>query len=376
MFLISPKIQCTLAICISLSYFNIGLVRGYSSTAFPSMQLLRPDLLPTKDIWSWAGSIAPFGGFIGSILSGPLLHFVGRKRTVCIASPVGAIAWTIVATSSSWHWLIAGRILSGVCAGLCLPSAQIYVTECTDARIRGVIGSFPSMSMSAGILVSYVLGCFMPWNTLAWVGCGVALSVAAAVGFLPDSPTWLGARAAREQRAARSRKWLKLERGSTAMASTTNKLQPVEMLALKAGGDNDDQTLPIRFAHIEENCDGQHEPIDHRAAHSWSVLLSGPVLRPLGIGLTLLLIQQVSGIDAVIFFTVDIFRASGSSIDGNVATIIVGALQLGSNLASMFVVDRAGRKPLLIGSALVMSISMACMGLAFYMNELGVKGYG
>lgn len=341
------------------------------------MQLLRPDLLPTKAIWSWAGSIAPFGGFIGSILSAPLLHFVGRKHTVCIASPVGAIAWAIVATSHSWHWLIAGRILSGVCAGLCLPSAQIYVTECTDARIRGVIGSFPSMAMSAGILVSYVLGCFMPWHTLAWVSCGVALSVAVAVGFLPQSPTWLGASAKREKRAARSRKWLKLERGivltATTATATTTTVQPVEMLALKGGGDDGDVDT-LRFTNFEHD---EPEAIsDERAAYSWAVLLSGPVLRPLGIGLTLLLIQQFSGIDAVIFFTVDIFRASGSSIDGNVATIIVGALQLGSNVASMFVVDRAGRKPLLIGSALVMAIAMGCMGLAFYMNELGVKGYG
>lgn len=115
---------------------------------------------------------------------------------------------------------------------------------------------------------------------------------------------------------------------------------------------------------------------DHHDAHSWQVLLSAPILKPLGIGLTLLLIQQFSGIDSVIFFTVDIFRASGSSIDDNLATIMVGALQLGSNLTALFVIDRAGRKPLLIGSALVMCLSMASMGVAFYLNSKGFTEFG
>lgn len=78
----------------------------------------------------------------------------------------------------------------------------------------------------------------------------------------------------------------------------------------------------------------------------------------------------------MIFFTVDIFRASGSSIDDNLATIMVGILQLGSNIMALFVIDRAGRKPLLIGSAFLMCISMASMGVAFYLNSIGYTKFG
>lgn len=66
----------------------------------------------------------------------------------------------------------------------------------------------------------------------------------------------------------------------------------------------------------------------------------------------------------------------GSSIDGNVATIVVGFVQLASNVMSLFVVDRAGRKPLLISSGVVMSIAMAFMGLAFYLKDHGETAYG
>lgn len=128
----------------------------------------------------------------------------------------------------------------------------------------------------------------------------------------------------------------------------------------------------IKYLVFSQQCQDQN----HDQAHSWQVLLSRPILKPLGIGLTLLLIQQFSGIDSVIFFTVDIFRASGNSIDDNVATIMVGLLQLGSNIMALFVIDRAGRKPLLIASALLMCLSMASMGSAFYLNSIGYTAFG
>lgn len=366
--------QCLLAVCISLSYFNIGLVRGYSATAFPSMRALQPGiLLPDARIASWAGSIAPSGAFFGALLAGPLLHFVGRRRTLCIASPVGAGAWLLVGCSPQWPYLLAGRWLCGFCVGLCLPSAQIYVSECTDAGIRGVVGSFPSIAMSVGILVSYVLGCWLPWNRLAWFGACVAMLLSLAVGFMPESPTWLLAAPKRRQAAERSQKWLKLGRRIDADAEVDGDNIHQAAMSLTATDDENEEKNMIKKP---KDCDADVDDDAVPDPHSWSVLLSRPVLQPFGIGLVLLLIQQFSGIDAVIFFTVDIFRSSGSTIDNNLATIIVGALQLGTNLASLFLVDRAGRKPLLIGSAAVMSMALAMMGLAFYLNETGVEGFG
>lgn len=109
---------------------------------------------------------------------------------------------------------------------------------------------------------------------------------------------------------------------------------------------------------------------------SYKALFSRSCLLPLGIGLGLLVIQQISGIDAVIFFTVQIFEDAGSSLNSYLATIIVGVIQLLSNFAALFVVDKAGRKPLLIASGVIMSISMGCMGLAYYLNSIGNHKFG
>lgn len=154
--------------CTSLSYFCIGLVRGFSAPGLPSMRQHNPELLPSAEIESWAGSIPPLGAFFGSIAAGPLMHYIGRKRTVLITSPLWVVAWLLIALTDGWELLVLGRFLSGFGAGVTLPSAQIYVSECTDSRTRGVIGSFPSLAMSAGILVAYVLGYFMTWLQLSW----------------------------------------------------------------------------------------------------------------------------------------------------------------------------------------------------------------
>lgn len=173
LFLFIP-LQTLLSLSVSLSYFCIGLVRGYSAPAVPSMNDINPGLLPSKNIASWVSSIPPFGALFGSLVAFPLMHKIGRKYTVMLTSPVWVTAWILIATAEDWKVLLIARMLSGFGAGLTLPSAQIYVSECSDPKIRGVIGSLPSLSMSAGILVIYVLGKYVEWRTLAWICCSVA----------------------------------------------------------------------------------------------------------------------------------------------------------------------------------------------------------
>lgn len=339
--------QTLLSLSVSLSYFCIGLVRGYSAPAVPSMNEIDPGLLPDKNIASWVSSIPPFGAFFGSLVAFPLMHKIGRKYTVMLTSPIWAISWVLIATAHDWKILLLARMLSGFGAGLTLPSAQIYVSECSDPKIRGVIGSLPSLSMSVGILVTYILGKYVEWRILAWVCCGIACFLFVAVVSFPQSPVWLSTKK-RYEKAHNSAKWLHLQ-GFT--------YDPKAQELQKAVGNG-------------QSTEKKESPFSKAA------LCRRVVLLPLAIGLALLSIQQLSGIDAVIFFTVEIFRSAGSSLDGHLATIIVGAVQVASNFSSLFVVDRAGRKPLLITSGVIMCLAMAAMGAAFHLNSIGNTCFG
>ncbi|XP_063695878.1 facilitated trehalose transporter Tret1-like [Culicoides brevitarsis] len=327
--------QTMLSMAVSLGYFCIGMVRGYSAPAMPSMQDLNPGLLPNQNIVSWASSIPPFGAFLGSLVSAPLMHKIGRKYTVMITSPLWVISWVLVATAEFWQQIVAGRYLMGFCAGLALPAVSVYVSECSDPAIRGVIGSFPGLAMSFGILVTYTMGTFLDWKLLAWVCSVISSFLFFATCFMPKSPAWLKTKN-RFDEAKQSCDWLHLSGFSLE--------QPTEV--------SKDKFI------------------------SYKALFSRACLMPLGIGLGLLIIQQVSGIDAVVFFTVEIFRAAGSTLNSYYATIIVGAVQLLSNFSALFVVDKAGRKPLLVLSAIIMSGSMCSMGIAFHLKDNGITSFG
>ena len=98
-------------------------------------------------------------------------------------------------------------------------------------------------------------------------------------------------------------------------------------------------------------------------------LIKGSVLKPLLLSMGLMCLQQFSGINAIIYFTVSIFQASGSSLERHLSSVIVGAVQFVATIFSMFLVDRAGRRILLFFSGSVMSVALAALGTFFYLKN-------
>lgn len=100
-------------------------------------------------------------------------------------------------------------------------------------------------------------------------------------------------------------------------------------------------------------------------------MLRRPVLVPFGIAVGILIFQQVSGIDSIVFYTVSIFQASGSTLGEYEATIIVGAVQVVATIAAIMLVDAHGRRPLLLASGATMAVSMTGLGVYFYLYDRG-----
>ncbi|XP_060803772.1 facilitated trehalose transporter Tret1 isoform X2 [Amyelois transitella] len=265
------------------------------------------------------------------MMAGPLMQKAGRRRTLQMSAPLCLAGWLILAFAKLFPLILLGRIITGLFVGLVLAPAQVYVSECCDPEIRGRLGSLPTLSMSLGILLSYVAGNWLQWRHLGFFSAAFCVVLFLFLLPLPESPVWLEASGGD---ASASVRWLHLSPRATA----TVKDDP------------------------EEKCEEPETP----SLFSRKVFLSSAVMKPLVVGFALLFFQQFSGIDAVIFFTVEIFESAGSRLDAMTATIIIGLVQLLSNGVSTMLVDRAGRRPLLLLSAAVMCLSMASMGAAFY----------
>ncbi|XP_063222289.1 facilitated trehalose transporter Tret1-like isoform X2 [Bacillus rossius redtenbacheri] len=301
------------------------------------------------------GAIPPLGAMIGSLVAGPLLQNIGRKRTLMVSSPLFLAGWACIATAQNYPMLLCARLLTGFCAGIVTPSAQVYVTECAHADIRGILGSLPALFMAGGILVAYLLGAWLPWNLLAW-SCAIFPTLQFFVMLpLPESPAWYLSRGCHEE-AAKAMKWLH--------HSSESKDQ-VPQIDQRRGSIF--AVAPVPPVLPEDEPEASKTKL--AGSYNLKALLRRPVIMPFVLSLTILVFQQFSGIDTIIFYTVTIFQAAGSSVDEHLATIFVGLVQLIANFMALFLIDRSGRRPLLVISGALMCMSMAAMGTHFYLQK-------
>lgn len=142
--------------------------------------------------------------------------------------------------------------------------------------------------MSAGILLAYIVGSVVKWDTLAWCCSAMSICVGIVMFAMPESPVWLRSEN-RLYEADKSVKWLKLQAVS----------------GPSADDDDDEKASALLNVSTEKECS---KVIEKKLR---DIIFTRPLMMPLFIGLILLVLQQFSGIDAIIFFTVEIFRESG-----------------------------------------------------------------
>jgi facilitated trehalose transporter len=278
-----------------------------------------------------------FGAICSSL---PLSRF-GRKNTLLLSGVLFLFAFILLGTCKETESMVAilvSRAILGFANGLVIPSCQIYVSECTESHIRGTLGSLPALFMALGTLLCYVVGAFLPWHFLSYFCAAFPILMLTLIALLPESPAWLLTKG-REEDAKRSLTWL---RGGKDVMDELSRIQE----------------------NIHRSATTSSSPVK-----SLRSLLKRPVLAPLFISMSLMFFQQWCGVNAVIFYTVTIFSEAGSSIEKNLATIVVGIVQFFATFISIFLVDKAGRRILLLTSGVIMTASLAAVGAFFYMKS-------
>lgn len=205
------------SVVASLSFLCTGLLRAYTSPALLSIQNEFPPSLSIsegsffsskKHFVSWVASTAPFSSFLGTLLSGPLLHFGGRRLTLLLLSLLATAGWILVGNAWSIAALLLGRSLTGLASGLATATAPLYISEVfrpgvnkngmptgsspTSGDRRGL---FPGVMLSAGVLVGFILAHqIQAWRPLALANSLFPGALAILCWTIPESPTWLSTR--------------------------------------------------------------------------------------------------------------------------------------------------------------------------------------
>jgi SP family galactose:H+ symporter-like MFS transporter len=284
------------------------------------------------------------GCLLGALAGGTLADRYGRRRLLMITAVVFAVGAVGAALAPGMAWLVAARVAAGIAIGTASFVAPLYISEIAPPKIRGKLVSVNQVALTSGIVISYLIDyAFAGSQAWRWM-FALALIPAAAFGigllFVPDSPRWLATRGHMEQ----ARAVLKRIRGPK---QVEGELSQIRKSVAKQKG-------------------------------SWAELFS-PLLRPaMIVGVGLAIADQVTGINTVIYYSPTIFRFAGlsSAPVAILASLGVGIVNVALTVVAMRLVDRVGRRPLLLVSLGGMVVSLVVLGLAFSLPQMsGILGW-
>ncbi|TYI64425.1 hypothetical protein E1A91_D09G087700v1 [Gossypium mustelinum] len=340
------------AIFASLNSVLLGYDVGVMSGAIIFIQ---QDLKITETQQEILVGILSILSLLGSLAGGKISDTIGRKWTIALSCIVFQSGAAIMALAPSYQILMIGRLLAGIGIGFGIMIAPVYIADISPSIARGSLTSFPEIFINLGILLGYIsnyvfsgLPVHSNWRIMLGVGIAPSVFLGFALFIIPESPRWLVMQN-------------RIEEARTVLLKTYDNTKEV-----------DERLAEIQMAARIVNADKYKEKA------VWLEILnpSPAIKRMLITGCGIQCFQQISGIDATVYYSPTIFKDAG--IKGNTelfaATVAVGFTKKMFIFVALFLIDKLGRKPLLYISTIGMTISLFC--LSFTLTFLGDQRFG
>ena len=291
---------------------------------------------------------------IGSAAAGRTSDWIGRRYTIVLAAVIFFVGAILMGFATNYSFLMVGRFVAGIGIGYALMIAPVYTAEVSPASTRGFLTSFPEVFINSGILFGYVsnygfskLPTHLGWRFMLGLGAIPSVFLALVVLAMPESPRWLVMQGQ-----------LGLAKRVLDKTSDSKEEAELRLSEIKAA------------AGIPEDCtdDVVEVPKQHHGEGVWKELFIFPtpaVRRVVVAAVGIHFFQQASGIDAVVLYSPRIFEKAGITDDQMqlLATVAVGFVKTCFILVATFLLDKIGRRPLLLSSVVGMIFSLAALGM-------------
>ncbi len=310
--------------------FDTGVISG-------ALLFLKKDLHANSVAQEWIVSVLLLGAILGAIISGYLADKLSRKRTKVISGCVYVIGALGCAFAVSVPMLVGFRFVLGLSVGTASFVAPLYIAEVAPPRVRGGLVSFNQLMLTVGILLAYLVNFAFTNVPEGWrwmLGVGAIPGAALAIGMLtvPHTPRWL------------------MEQGREDDARAV-------LEKLRSGDPHAD---------IDQEIEDIKKAKDQEKSTKLRDLLK-PDIRPLlWIGIGLAVFQQFVGINTVIYYAPTILAKTGLTNSASITqTIFVGVTNVVFTIIAVLLLDRVGRRRLLLIGTVGLTVSIIFLGVFF-----------
>jgi sugar porter (SP) family MFS transporter len=281
-------------------------------------------------------SLLLVGAVVGALVAGRVADLIGRRLTVLITAAIFVVGVLLAAFTPTFPVLLVARIVIGLAVGSASMVVPLYIGEVVPPRVRGGLVSLNQLAITAGILVSYLIDYGLSgsanWRLMFGLAAIPAVLLFAGMLFQKESPHWL----IRQDRIDEARDVLKRVR-------------------------NEDDDIDGEIRDVQE--------VSRKEAGVRELL--SPSIRPLVfVGVMLAVFQQITGINTVIYYAPTLLQGAGfGSSAALLANVVNGAVNVGMTIVAIWLLDRAGRRPLLLSGTAGMAVGMAITACAFLGGE-------
>jgi MFS transporter, SP family, galactose:H+ symporter len=276
------------------------------------------------------------GATIGAIFGGKAADLFGRRRVLLVTAAIFGIGALASAVAPSPTILIISRVVLGLAIGLASTNVPVYLSEVAPPHARGWVVSLFQLAVTVGIVVAYLTDYAFAaieegWRWMLGLAVAPALVFGTGMFFLPETPRWL------------------IRGGHHEVAHRV-------LVRIRGFADVNVEIEEIK-ASLAQQAESGH----------WTDLLHRQVRLALVVGLGLAIFQQITGINTVIYYAPKTLQTAGfNSASGAIlATVGVGVVNVAMTIIAMFLVDRAGRRPLLLVGIAGMIVTLGVLGLSF-----------
>jgi MFS transporter, SP family, arabinose:H+ symporter len=340
----SPRLYPVfIAVIVALGGFLLGFDGSVNSGAVPFYQHSL-GISGNSFLLGFSTGAIILGSILGNFIAGVLGDFLGRKRALFITGVLFGFAALGTALATSITFFIVAKIIGGIGVGIAILIAPVYIAEVAPAAMRGRLVSINQLNIVLGIFAAYFSNYFilqlvpspeLNWRWMLGMGAFPALMYIVLLFVIPESPRWL----------------MQRKRSDEALA-----------VLKKIGGD---VYAANELAQIKESLPQGSSTTS--ILNELRQLFSRPMTKILTIAFALALFQQLSGINSVLYYAPMVFETSGVGRDNAfLQTIILGLVFVVTTVIAMALIDKIGRKVLLIVGCSLMAVSLFSVSLAFY----------